>query len=261
MEWIVRFPSHIGEFQLRHFIMLSLRVILVDWEHPSDAYQGALFVRLLTTLRLYLPRPRYLMTAALPAGEWCLRHIDLPKLVKSPGTSNPVLDYLHVMAYDFAGPWTGLSGHQAQLHAPRNPPNAFAKRSIAHIVSYLVDERSLDPASLVIGIPVYGRSFTGVGGPGEKFTGHAGDVNGIFEYRDLPRPGTKEIVDSRQGAAYCIGGDGGWISYDCPATVIQKTQFVKQRGLAGLFFWTASFDAHEEDRSLVVTGYNALHNK
>jgi chitinase len=211
------------------------------------------------TLRSYLPRPRYTLTAALPAGEWCLRNIDLPGLLCSSGAGESYLDYLHVMTYDFSGSWTELSGHQAQLHAPQDPPNAFAKRSIARITQYLVHEQSLEPAKLVMGVPVYGRSFHGVNGPGEKFTGHGGDVNGLFEYRDLPRPGTKEVIDETHGAASCSGGDGGWVSYDCPTTVYRKGQFVKKHGLAGLFFWTGSFDSVDEKRSLVVAGHRSLH--
>jgi chitinase len=188
-----------------------------------------------------------------------LRNIDLFGLLSPTKTGQSYLDYLHVMTYDFSGPWTKLSGHQAQLHAPSDPPNAFAKRSIAHITNYLVNDRSLVPAKLLMGIPVYGRSFLGVNGPGDEFRGHAGDVNGIFEYRDLPRPGTIEHVDEARGAASCFGSDGGWVSYDCPAVVHQKAKFVKEKGLAGLFFWTGSFDAREEDRSLLVAGYRSLH--
>lgn len=162
------------------------------------------------------------------------------------------------MAYDFAGPWTGLSGHHAQLHAPPDPPNAFGKRSIASTVRYLVSERGIDPSKIIVGIPAYGRSFNGVGGPGEKFNGHSGDIDGIYDYRNLPRPGTEEIYDESRGAAWCLGPDGGWVSYYCPDSVRQKCQFVKEHRLGGIFFWTGSSDADDENRSLVVAGYKAL---
>ena len=217
-------------------------------------------MKLLKTLRSYLPRPRYTLTAALPAGEWCLRNINLSSLLPR-GPEPPCLDYLHIMTYDFSGPWTQLSGHQAQLHAPPDPPNAFAKRSMTAITQYLVHQQKVDPSRLVMGVPVYGRSFLGVDGPGKAFSGHAGDVNGIFEYRDLPRPGTEEVVDECCGAAWCYGEDGGWVSYDTPAVVRQKGRFVKERGLGGLFFWTGSSDAKEEDRSLIVAGHRVLNGE
>lgn len=52
---------------------------LVDWEHPSDPEQGRNFLALLAAIRIHLPDERYLLTAALPAGQWALQNIDLYK--------------------------------------------------------------------------------------------------------------------------------------------------------------------------------------
>jgi len=50
--------------------------------------------------------------------------------------------------------------------------------------------------------------------------------------KSLPRGNTEERVDIQAVAAYCIGGDGGFVSYDNPETVRIKAEFVKSRGLA-----------------------------
>ena len=75
---------------------------------------------------------------------------------------------------------------------------------------------------------------------------------------DLPRPGAKEHVDAKAVAAYCVGGDGGFTTYDNPETVRLKAEFVKQRGLGGTFFWTGTGDA-QGTRSLVETANKSLH--
>lgn len=157
------------------------------------------------------------------------------------------------MAYDFAGSWTnGESGHHASLHTPSKPHNAFAKCSVSSITDYLLRERSLDPAKIMMGIPAYGRSFTGVKGPGEKFSG-CGGAEGTYEYRDLPLPGTKTEVDAQVGAASCYCSEtGNWVSYDTPETVGMKCRFVVEAGLGGVFFWTGTADADEDERSLVL---------
>ena len=80
---------------------------------------------------------------------------------------------------------------------------------------------------LLLGIPAYGRSFLGAKKIGEKFASQGGE-EGVFEYRDLPRQGAKEHVDTKVGAAYCIGGDGGFVTYDNPETVHQKATFAKE---------------------------------
>lgn len=170
------------------------------------------------------------------------------------------LDWINLMAYDFSGSWTEKSGHQSQLYTPKHPHNAFAKRSCDAAVRYLVG-RGVPANRILLGIPVYGRSFLGVTGIGQSFTGHAGESGGIFEYHDLPRPGAREDVDWNVVAAYSIGGDGGFVSYDVPATVARKAEFVKQVGLAGMFYWTGVGDADAKSgRSLMSAGWTALHS-
>lgn len=83
---------------------------------------------------------------------------------------------------------------------------------------------------ILLGIPLFGRSFLHVTGPGHKHRGGGGE-DGSFEYNQLPRKGTKEQIDKRAVAAQCIGGDGGFVSYDNPDTVKIKASFCKQKGL------------------------------
>jgi len=83
---------------------------------------------------------------------------------------------------------------------------------------------------ILLGIPLFGRSFLHVTGPGHKNRGGGGE-DGSFEYSQLPRKGTKEQIDKRAVAAQCIGGDGGFVSYDNPDTVKIKATFCKQKGL------------------------------
>jgi chitinase len=82
---------------------------------------------------------------------------------------------------------------------------------------------------------------------------------GYFDFAQLPRPGTQEITDEACVASYCVGGDGGFVSYDSPQSVQIKAQWAKTMGLAGLFFWHALSDA-KGTRSLVYNSYVALHS-
>lgn len=221
--------------------------------------KGESFKQLLIQLRSYLPSPKYILTAALPAGERCLKHIDLPGLLHGP---HPTLDHINIMAYDFAGSWTdGESGHHASLHTPLTPHNTFAKRSVSSITHYLVQDRKVDPAKIMMGIPAYGRSFLGVKGPGEKFTG-CGGAEGTFEYRDLPLLGTSTDIDPKLGGASCYCSETeNWVSYDTPETVTMKCEFVVEAGLGGVFFWTGTADADEDERSLVLAASKCFEEK
>ncbi|RDW82659.1 chitinase-2 [Coleophoma cylindrospora] len=218
----------------------------IDWEHPSDAEQGRDFLALLATIRLHLPDDQYLLTAALPAGQWALQHINLFQ-------AQDYLDLINLMAYDFSGSWTPKSGHQAQLFAtnPNQPSTAAA-------VDYVLST-GFPAAKILLGIPVYGRSFLGASGPDQSYTGQGGE-EGTFEYKELPRPGAQEVVDTTAVAAWCAGGDGGFVSYDNPETVRLKAKYVKDKRLGGLFYWTGTADAPPGQRSLIKTGFKALHS-
>jgi len=221
----------------------------VDWEHPSDPKQGQHYVQLLASLRKELPAPRYLLTSALPAGEWALKNIDLAK-------ASTHLDFINLMSYDFSGPWTNACGHHAQLFTPTNPHNDAARTSCNSAVTYLLF-KGVSARKILLGIPAYGRSFLGSTKVGDRFTGQGGE-EGTFEYKDLPRPGALVYFDEAVGAIYSIGSDGGFVTYDDPRTVHMKAQYAKQQGLGGLFYWTGTGDTND-GRSLVEAGYRSLH--
>lgn len=135
------------------------------------------------------------------------------------------IDVLNLIAYDFYGTWTAKSGHHAQLYAmSKDEPSGAA--GVQHAMA-----SGMPGKKILLGIPLFGRSFLHVNGPGHKNRG-AGGEDGSFEYSALPRRGTKEIVDKRACAAQCVGPDGGFITYDNPDTVRMKAAFCKQKGLA-----------------------------
>ncbi|KAK8075840.1 hypothetical protein PG997_010503 [Apiospora hydei] len=234
----------------------------IYWEYPSDPQQGADFVALLDAVRQWLPDDQFLVTAALPADRSLLSCVDVRAAAS-------YLDSVNLMAYDFYGPWTHRSGHHAQLYSMSSSSSSTSTSSkdkgddspsaagaVAHLLS-----RGCPASRINLGIPVYGRSFLGVTGPGHRPKGgHGGeDGTGAFEYHQLPRRGAKEVTDKRVGAASCVGGDGGFVSYDNPDTVKMKARFCKQKGLGGLFYWTGPADAQDTSRSLVAAGFRALH--
>ena len=222
----------------------------IDWEHPNDSQQGIDYIKLLSTLRAFLPSPAYILTSALSASQWSLRHINV-------FAAASYLDFINLMTYDFTGPWVDSAGHHAQLYTPKHPHNDAATLSCDSASKFLLD-CGVPSNKIVLGIPVYGRSFVGATKIGQGYSG-AGGQEGTFEYKDLPRPGTKEQVDKSVGAAYCVGGDGGFVSYDNPETVKMKATLVRSLRMGGLFYWTGTGDVRGE-RSLIETGYNSLHH-
>lgn len=83
---------------------------------------------------------------------------------------------------------------------------------------------------ILLGIPMFGRSFLGAKGPRQTFIGSGGD-DGTFDYNQLPRAGCVEVTDKRRISAQSIGGDGGFVTYDNPQSVRDKAEFCTQKGL------------------------------
>jgi chitinase len=133
-------------------------------------------------------------------------------------------DLINLMAYDFTGSWSQKAGHHAQLFG-RSAEEGHGNAAINYVLS-----TGFPAAKILLGVPVYGRSFLNARGPGHPYDGCGGD-EGTFEYKDLPRPGTEEIIDTTAIGAFCVGGDGGWVSYDNPQTVQMKASYCKQKRL------------------------------
>ena len=117
----------------------------VDWEYPRNAQDGANYVILLREMRAALDtyarstndnKDRYLLTAAVPAGE------DKYKLLRLNDMST-CLDFFYVMCYDFAGSWDSVAGHQANLLG--------GQFSCDKSIKYYIDA-GVNPRKIVMGI-------------------------------------------------------------------------------------------------------------
>lgn len=224
----------------------------MDWEHPTTPQQGRDFVELLGAVRRTLPSPHYLVTSALPVGEYCLRNIDLAKACRS-------LDLLNLMAYDFTGTWTQVCGHHAQLQAP-GPARGALHQDLASSGRRGVDyarSRGVRCRNIVLGVPVYARFFSGAQGPGAAF-----EASGVGEIDYCELPGAwiagARVDDAAAAASFVdVEGGKGFVSFDVPRTVAAKARYAKATGLAGLFYWTGAGD-RPGDESLVLAGYTEL---
>lgn len=222
---------------------------IVDWEHPTTKEEGANYVLLLQDLRKAMPEPTYLLTTALPVGEYCLKSIDLCGL-------GEVVDFLNLMGYDFAGQWTDFSGHHAQMHVTRgadDTPVPGEKSCFGGII-YAID-KGFPTRKIVLGVPAYARYFPGAKGPSESFS-----EAGVMDYNELPEAWiTGARVESSLSAASIVDEESGkgFVSFDVPETVAMKARSIKELGLAGLFYWTAASD-RDDGQSLVAAGFKEL---
>lgn len=233
----------------------------IDWEYPADATQAANFVALLQAVRQalddyaaqYAPGYHFLLTIASPAGPQNYNTMQLSAMAQ-------YLDFFNLMAYDYAGSWDSTSGHQANLYAASDSGNPqAAKYSTDRAVADYV-AAGVPAAKIVLGMPIYGRSFEATAGIGQTYSGVGSGSweNGVWDYKALPKAGATVITDSAAGATYSYDSAAQeLITYDTPAMVSTKVAYLKSKGLGGSMFWEASGDRNDSS-SLLTTSYNAL---
>jgi chitinase len=141
----------------------------IDWEHIETDAQS--YVALLSTVRaeldkhaLSLPQhPRFLLTVASSCGP---SSYSLMKLTEM----DHYVDFWNLMAYDLAGPWSALTGHQANVH-PSTNNTASTPFSINAAVDHYTQSADILSNKIVLGMPLYGRIFAETVGPGFPYAG------------------------------------------------------------------------------------------
>lgn len=190
----------------------------------------------------------YQLTIAAPAGFDKIANFDLAGMA-------PYLDFFNVMTYDYHGAWEKQTNHQAALYSNPNDPSAYkAQYNIASTIQQYKNA-GVKAEDIVLGAPLYGRSWTGVSsfndGLFQSATG-AGPGTweaGSFDYKDLyqkvnnTNSGYVRYWDDVAKAAYVYNRSLGVFStYEDKQSLGVKLDYLKTQGLGGLFFWEASAD-------------------
>ena len=220
----------------------------IDWEYPAQRggrkEDKRNFVRLLKELRRELKPKGYLLTAAVASTKFISdRSYDIPAI-------NYLLDFINVMTYDFYGPWLNIAGHHSPLYATQGDQKEL---SIESSINYWLDS-GISKDKLVMGIPTYARSFQTTKsdemnlhplspGPGASgpITKRAGTLSFPEVCLLLQQPGTKQYWNHDWSAPFITTQDQ-WIGYEDVSSVKFKTEFVKERKLAGAMVWAIDLD-------------------
>ncbi|HEX7802967.1 MAG TPA: glycosyl hydrolase family 18 protein [Pseudoxanthomonas sp.] len=235
----------------------------IDWEYPNacglscgGAEDRANFTALLAEFRrqLNLVRPGLLLTIAPGAGVDKIAATD-------PGQYHQYLDFINVMTYDFHGAFEPRTNHHSALFASPNDPSTgdvkFYNSNDA-IEAFLA--RGVPASKLNLGIGFYGRGWTNVANVNNGLyqTGSAAPgtyESGIEDYKVLKdRPGTI-YTDANARATWKYDGNTFW-TYDTPALITEKMNYVKVQNLGGAFFW--EFSGDDAQGTLAKTVGNGL---
>ncbi|PHH81586.1 hypothetical protein CDD82_387 [Ophiocordyceps australis] len=231
----------------------------VDWEYPADETQAANMVLLLQAVRdeldayaaKFASNHHFELSIAAPAGPDHYKKLQFQALAQ-------ILDHINLMAYDFAGSWSNFSGHNANLYADNKRPEATPFNTDDAIKAYI--KGGVPPEQIVLGMPIYGRSFEGTDSIGKSFSGVGSGSweNGVWDYKALPKAGATMQYDEVARGYYSYDkASKELISFDTPDMVTRKVAYLKSNGLGGSMFWEASAD-RKDNGSLIKTSRGAL---
>ncbi|PSR74615.1 hypothetical protein PHLCEN_2v9681 [Hermanssonia centrifuga] len=209
----------------------------VDYEYPSDEVQARGYVELLKELRHGLDEHarkkgtdyRFLLTIAAPCGPDNYKKLFVREMDR-------YLDFWNMMAYDFSGSWDKIANHQANVNG--GPISASEA-----IHWYIAQGVSRD--KVIMGVPLYGRSFLSTDGPGTPFQGIGPGSweAGVYDYRTLPLPKSYVLRDEHALASWTYNYQTKeMVSFDSEEVGRWKGEWIRNEGLGGSMFWELSGD-------------------
>jgi len=227
----------------------------IDWEFPGNKLHNGTandktnFTLLLISIREALNEygsqngKNLLLTAAFGPAPDHLDKIDWERV-------EPLLDMIHVMTYNYYGPWDKITNHNTPLYPGAKGNSAFA---ISSSIERLTKIHHVPASKITMGIAFYGRTAI-MQNNSALYALSTGTADNINFKEENGTPSYYSIVakaglfnrqwDDKAGVPYLTGkaGVNSFVSYDDVESVKLKAAYAMKMQLLGAVIWDISGD-------------------
>ena len=227
----------------------------IDWEYPATTADRRFLVELMTRLRK--SNPEYVLSIdAPPWGGYGYNLTQLPH----------TLDYINIMMFDCAGPWTAYGQLNSPIFWDYHDPAPYECQpggSAQEAVNIFL--KHVPAVQLNMGTPFYGYHYTNINrlfglcpnstttADGECDDAAVQTVNyAPWVKKRINKDGWQTYYDPIAFVPYMLKSDGsdGYVTYDDPFSTYFRVWYSDwDRGLGGTFMWSldADYDGHSQD--------------
>ena len=251
--------SRFAQTAVDHVVNYGFDGIDVDWEYPDGTTRASdpeNFALLIEAVRNELDSR---------VGTWA--HLTIAGSA-NPNTVNSAykdrifqhLNHVNVMTYDYHGDWSNDTNFNAPFDSPPDDPDGQQNWSVSHSMNHWAS-RPVANSKLVMGIPFYGRSFSGVSSTNDglfnSFSSSSSETYYNIQQNIKPQSDYEYHWHSGAKVPWLYSAvEGTFISYDNESSISNKCNFVNNNGFGGVMCWELSQDA---SNTLITTMHESVH--
>lgn len=226
----------------------------IDWEYPVSGgvstnsrrpEDKTNFTLLMQTLkeklkaRGALDGKTYLLSFAGAEGSWYVQNVELAKLEQ-------YIDYANIMTYDIHGSWDQYTDFVAPLFENKDVSPQYKGSVDTGVQAWL--KTGFPAKKLVLGIPFYGYVFKAVSnsnhGLYQRYSGSSSISYTNISSNYLNAPGYVRYFHAESKVPWLFNGST-FITYEDEESIGWKTNYMKEKGLAGAMLWELSQDPNK----------------
>jgi chitinase len=226
----------------------------IDWEYPATPVDRTFLVKLMANLRA--SNPDYVLS--IDAAPWGGYGYDLKHLQLS-------LNYVNIMMYDCAGPWTAYGQLNSPIFWDTHDPAPWECQPGGSVYDTAnIFLKHIPGKQINMGTPFYGYHYTNINQvfglcPNAAYTADGACDNAVVTVNygtDLKhrinKNGWRTYYDPIALVPYMLktNGQDGYITYDDAFSTYFRVWYSDwDRGLGGTFMWSldADYDGHSQD--------------